>query len=686
MALAYLIPLSQGWAQAQTAAITVMLIAAIGSVSESILKGAMRVVGTVIGAIIGMTLIALFPQERMLYLLSLSIIVTIVLYILRAYKGDPTIFMLTAMTMMMVFKNGEVDDVLIYGLDRTYMTIFGIMVYTMVGIFLWPVKMEDATQESASSLSASQLELFKHRDAVEVERSKLLSSLLEKETVLSTATKDTGSTDIDLSQWHSLVHHYKNINAQLTLLALHDKEPYSEYITSFIPNYAVLEREIEVLFEQIQNVWSEKKQIAVPPMLEVIYKTEEIRKLSHLERASLVSMMQDIKTLHEELRLLAIKLNSVHSTMPTVFNTDNIPENSRFLWGDIEHLKGALVSFIIFWVATLFWITMNPPGGFIIVTLATALSVLTTFTPIKPSMLIVVFTLSFVFATVMYITVLPYLHYAWELGLFIFFYSFISFYLVNSKMTIFFLLGLFTFNITNVMYYDFNIFMLILMMFYLFLFLLHIFYYVPFSTKPERLFCHTKNRFFMLSSILMDRARKREEGKEGMLLRSMEKYAELHLVFTVKSMQLWASKINTEYFDKIDKETLVTFTKECEKFAYLVELLYYRDIKMLDNSLILKLRKNYTLPYLSKLLEAYAEGKNVQEVDAFWQNETHIVQKVEKSLSGSLEHIDFEQYTGKEIAQMYENISLRRNVWLSLFSCQKSMKKLDFKTLEESRF
>ena len=93
--------------------------------------------------------------------------------------------------------------------------------------------------------------------------------------------------------------------------------------------------------------------------------------------------------------------------MPTVFNIDNIPENSRFLWGDVEHLKGALVSFIIFWVATLFWITMNPPGGFIIVALATGLSVLTIFTPIKPAMPIVVFTFSFVFATVMYVAVLP---------------------------------------------------------------------------------------------------------------------------------------------------------------------------------------------------------------------------------------------------------------------------------------
>ncbi len=43
MALAFLIPFAMGWSHASTAATTVMIIAAMGSVNESINKGAMRV-------------------------------------------------------------------------------------------------------------------------------------------------------------------------------------------------------------------------------------------------------------------------------------------------------------------------------------------------------------------------------------------------------------------------------------------------------------------------------------------------------------------------------------------------------------------------------------------------------------------------------------------------------------------
>ena len=686
MMLAYLIPLSQGWAQASTAAITIMLIAAMGTVSESIVKGALRVLGTIVGAIVGMTLIAIFPQDRLMYLISLSICVSIVLYLVRAYKGDPTAFMLTAMTMMMVFKSGEVADVFIFGVDKTYMTIFGIVVYTLVGIFLWPVSLEDTSQESAKALSEAQAELFVHRDMSKEERTKLLSVLIDNEHKLVNANMDTGTASIDMSQWHSLIYNYKNINATLTLLSTHDKEHYVDDMPKYISNYGQLENEIATLLKDISNVWEKKEEFSIPEEITVAYNAETIKALSHIDRASFLSTVKEMKKLHAELCALGKKLNAIHSPLPTFFDDEKVPENKRFLWGDLEHLKAALVTYIIFWVATYFWIEINPFGGFMVVALATGLSVLTTFTPIKPSLLTIVFTVSFIFATLMYILVLPNLHYAWELGLFIFFYSFIAFYFIPEKVTILFLLGLFTLGINNVMQYEFSMFLLILLMFYLFLIILHIFYYVPFSTKPEHLFLNLKNRFFRLSHHLLDRGRKQQEGKHSTLVTLSAKYSEVHLMSTVKKMQLWASQINAGYFDTINKEELLGFTKECEKFAYLVELLYRSDMKMKSNPLITTLRKEYTLPYFSDLLNEYAQGKNVKDVSDFWKDEKQIVLTVETSLDEVLSNITLDSYDKKDIIELYESISLRRNVWLALFSCQRMMENIDFNVLKRGRF
>ena len=686
MALAYLIPLSQGWSQASTAAITVMLIAAIGSVGESVIKGAMRVLGTIIGAAIGMTLIALFPQERMLYLVILSIIVAIPLYLVRAYKGDPSIFMLTAMTMMLVFKNGEVDDVFIYGLDKTYMTVFGILVYTAVGVFLWPVNVEDTTRKNAIKLTEAQTQIFLDRHASKERREAALALLVESEAHLEQSTMDTNSADITIQQWHSIIYNNKNINEYLTLLSMEDHDAYPDKLEIYVPNYTIFEREIKRLFEQIALSWDKKQQIDMDEEITLEYQEENIKALSHIQRASLITMLQEMQKLYKELRTLATKLNRIHSPLPTFFDIEKMPENKRFLWGDIEHLKGVLVTFIIFWTATYFWIAFNPAGGFMIVALATGLSVLTTFTPLKPSMLIVVLSISFVFATLMYIAVLPNLRYGWELGLFIFVYSFISFHFVNPKLTVFFLIGLFTFNIANTMYYDFGIFLLVLLMFYLFLILLHIFYYIPFSTKPEHMFTTMKDRFFYLSQKMLERGRKVQQGKVSWFVSLTAKYGEIHLMSTIQKMQLWANNINVKYFNTIDKDKLLAFTKESEKFAYLVELLYHKDLIMKNNPLIQIVGMNYTLPSLSEPLGEYAKGKEKLEVDLFWSDKGQAVHAVEDFLSQVLGDIDFESYTKSDIVELYENISLRKNVWLSFFNCQEMMKELDFNTLKSSRF
>jgi len=684
--LAYLIPFSQGWAQAHVAAITVIIIAAMGSVSESAIKGLMRLFGVVIGATIGMTLIALFPQERMLYLITLSITVTTVLYLLRAYKGDTSIFMLTAMTMLLVFKNGEVDDIFIYGNDRTFMTAFGVTIYTLVGVFLWPVNVKDDSEANASALSLLQSELFLKRDEKKEERVVLLENVLKHEQLLTSATMDVSTASMDMKQWHSMIYNYKSINEFLILLANHDKEKYADDFPLYVKNYLQLENEIFLLMQDISKVWKERQEIKIPEPVKPEYQSKMIATLTHLEHASLLATIQDMKKLHEELRTLAKKLNSLNSPVPTFFVLEETPKNRHFLWGDIEHLKGALITFIIFWTATIFWITMNPPGGFLVVVAATGLSVMTTFSPLKPSMLIIIFTLSFIFSTLMYVFVLPNLHYGWELGLFIFGYTFISFHLINPKMSIFFALGMVLMMISNEMYYDFSFFLLLLLVFYLFLFFLQFFYYIPFSTKPEYLFLTMKKRFFRLSHILLERGRKHDEGKNSLLLKIRARYSDVHLMITVKKMQLWASKIDVGYFDTIEKNVLMGFTKECEKFTYMLRLLYHQDLAMKGNPLIKQLVKTYSLPSLSDLLNEYALGKEVKDIDPFWKDEKETVEKVEESLAQLLYDIDFEAYSEEIISEFYESISLRRNVWLAFFSCQNMMEKIDFKVLERSRF
>ncbi|QOP45626.1 FUSC family protein [Sulfurimonas paralvinellae] len=384
LVLAYIIPFAMGWSQANTAVITIILIASAGNVSDSVTKGAIRVLGTVLGSIIGLGLIALFPQERMFYLISLSIVLMILIYLYYTYQGDSTVFMLSAMTIMMMFVNGP-ENAFLYGIDKTYMTIFGILIYTFIGIFLWPNKAKPGTINDA-------------------------------------------------------------------------------------------------------------------------------------------------------------------------------PKGRMFIWLDPEYFKATLQLMCVYWFSVAFWIYFNPPAGFLVVTLATLIGLLTMFSPLKPTILMILFTAGFSFSTLMYVAVLPHLIYGWELALFVFMYGFIGFYFIKPQISIFFLLGLFVLNITNEMHYNFDTFLLTLLIFYMFLIILMFFHNFPFSARPEHLFGLMKERFVKHTQALQEIQKKENKN---FLDRLREQHHATQLKQTVQKMQIWHKKIDTSYFHKNSSESLLAFAQNC---------------------------------------------------------------------------------------------------------------------------
>jgi hypothetical protein len=377
LTLAYLFPLYFGIDDTASAAITVMVIAAGDSLGNSLQKGIYRIIGTLFGAVVGLILLALFPQDRFLYLFVLSLCVSIVLYIARAYKGDKTIFILSAIVMMMVFDGGALRDPFIYATERVMMTIVGIAIYTFISVYFFP--------------------------------------------------------------------------------------------------FPVSKKEQSQLF--------------------------------------------------------------------------------CFVWFDYEDLKGAFVTFLIFWAGALFWIYSALPFGYLVMILATALSLHTAYSIVKPSVLIILLSISFVFATFSYIFILPHLDGWWSLGMFLFVYSFIGFYFLNEQISIFYLIGMATFLIENEMTFDFGIFLFVLMIMYMFLLVLLVFDYFPFNQTNEKIFLSVYNRFVQLL--------KKNPTSDK-------------LVYLLAKLKNYGLRIDFEYFE-VPKEHVEKLLATCEK------ALEKKNPKMLEN-------------------------------------------------------------------------------------------------------
>jgi uncharacterized membrane protein YgaE (UPF0421/DUF939 family) len=663
--IVYLVSFWQGWQSPSTSAITIALIASVDSIGDSLIKGALRVIGTVAGAAFGLWLIALFPQERMLYLLAASVGVTFFFYLARIYRGDTTIFFLTGMTMLLVFQDNNAQDAFLYGVNRTYMTLLGITVYTLVGVLLWPVNIDQRANLAAAELSDIQKALFETANAQEKSVTHI-SQLIQKEQRLRGFTYHTMEMDLSRKQWLTIVETYRKIDEALLLYLNNLSELDKIDPAGYMESYGSLFAETERMLQQIPHAWkSQDKSIEIPDRFEVTYKHDLLSTLPVLTSVHVISTIQQLSKLHEKLRELAIEVESINSAKPTSFKLAKQIADPYFNWTDPEAIKGSIVTFLVFWASVTCWIIFNPPLGYYLVIMATSFSFLTAFTPLKPSLLMILYTVSFFFATLSYIFILPNLTEAWGLGLYLFIYGFVSFYFIDIKASIFFIIGLSTLNITNQMGYAFDIFLMILLFFYLFLLLLMLFYYIPFSTRPEHLYRVLHRRLFGSFSDYIKR-KKNLSRRERMQLRG-----------TLDKMQLWASQIDQNYFG-MDKQALQGFIKSCRRSTYLLVMYLSKYSEGKDNRLFQRFG-DLSEAYFMQLLEALQKNREPESKEAF--------EKVfEAKLQYDLEQIPTSQYEEKDIIIFAEYISLQKSLWSAMYTALLQLNQLDINQLKESRF
>ena len=82
MAIAFGIALQMGWEKPHWAGFAVAMIS-LSTAGQSLNKGAMRMFGTLVGVIVALMLIAIFPQERWLFMIALSSYVGVCTYLMN---------------------------------------------------------------------------------------------------------------------------------------------------------------------------------------------------------------------------------------------------------------------------------------------------------------------------------------------------------------------------------------------------------------------------------------------------------------------------------------------------------------------------------------------------------------------------------------------------------------------------
>ncbi|HDM8126148.1 TPA: FUSC family protein [Vibrio harveyi] len=710
LTLAYLVPFAMGWPQASTAATTVMLIASTGSRRESLAKGTLRVLGTLVGAVIGLLLVGMFAQDRLLYMLSVSVVVSFIFYFRNAYQKDPTLLALTGVMVLMMSNGGDAEGAFMYGVDRAYMTIFGVVLYTLVGTFLWPTKTEQNLRQLIEQLNQAQQALFNailqnfeqktalqqdvvtNAEATENDEapSPTIDELLEKvfaaqnalEQRFATVSVECSDVSAYMKEWQLAVHFNKQITQELSVAA-HSHFSHQQD-RSCINNFDQATQEIQQLFKISQEMWANEGAAYRAQELNIEYNQAALADASHLVKGSALTLGHLLKLMHQSLSRLAESISCIDSVTNNVSFKQELPkQKSKFLWWDAENFKTAVKTFTTYWVAGLIWIYFNPPGGYSFVTFSTIFMSLLSFVPVHPFMLLILFTFGFLFAVPSYVFILPGLELGAELGLFIFIYTFIGFYLFKGPVTIFYMIGLFVLGLDNNMTYHFGILMTIMTLFYMVVFMIIFAHYFPFSSRPEHLFLTLKERYFRHVGDLFASYHQQSESSFKKLKRS------LHLVtlnVSSKKLMVWGSKINHKLFDKTPPEAIGAFSKSCNALSNHVNILIAAEQKLLSNRLIKQLRSKHTDSILPLMAGALASHQTTDELNSVFEQYSQDYQSFENKLEEFFSELDLSDYAYSEIAGFYILLNLKRNVFEAINQCKQTYEDIDWVNLRQKRF
>ena len=684
LTLAYLIPMSLGWSQPQTAATTVLLIAATGTMYESLQKGVMRVLGTVLGAILGLSLIVLFPQERMAYLLAASCTVAVVIYLYNAYQGDSTVFMLTAVVTLMVFNGGDAEGAFLYGAERAVMTAFGVIVYTLVASMLWPVKAADNTRSLAAGFGSGYQQAFQrlvqHSDQSQPPLDDFLAVLLSdshafQNQFAAIKSHAHGVSDY-LPEWNGVIGAFEELEAIL-LPALKQVSSNSVEFSEYIDNYQPVLDQVDSLFGVVNAAWLGQRNIRLMQAREIDFNANKLRQTSHLVAAAVASRAELLQKIQRVLLELLAALDSLLFDQSGYVAKAAPRGQPAFNWLDLENLKTALRAFVTFWIATAIWMYFNPPGGFMFVTFCTVLIPLTSYTPVTPKLLFALFTLGFLFALPAYVFLLPQLTHWFELAVFLFAYAFIGFYVFEGPVSIFFLLGLFTLGIQNTMNYNVDAILLSILMFYMVCATLIIAMYFPFSSKPEHLYASLRRRFFRLCARWL-RLNARPESAAGAVPRAFM----MGGAALLGKMETWGPKIDASLFGGDGQQQITAVNSSCELLYAQLQALAFRHHEFSKNVLVIAVQRIRSVNSIAAFCDQLAEHGPVPNLAQLKSRLTDIEERLDELLGD--DYLD--RYDPLELAQFYVYLNLQASIFLGLVDCAQAQQAIDWQRMGETRF
>jgi uncharacterized membrane protein YccC len=356
MVLAYGVALSMDWHNAYWAGFAVAF-CSLSTVGESLNKGLLRLCGTLLGGLVALTLIAMFPQDRWSFMACMTIFIGFCTFMM--FGTSRWYFWLVAgVTVPLLALAGGVNAPNDFqtAILRLEETTLGIVSYSLVWLLLWPTSTRLAFEAAVGRLVAIHRQLTAHYlastsderrdqdvDALRREATQVLASLGG---LLDGAELDSYETWEAHSAWRRVVQQL----AQLTAASEHWRQSFSELqvpgghrLMPAPPELAIeLDRRLADIGSMLEGHPVARAPVSAPLGVE----DERLGALSQFQKGALMvyrTHLQTIDTLTRDLfktvagirtfaRELLPSVRQVAPLLPAAFDPERLAGMARWLF------------------------------------------------------------------------------------------------------------------------------------------------------------------------------------------------------------------------------------------------------------------------------------------------------------------------------------------------------------------
>lgn len=589
-ALVFGIAMQFGWMNPYWAGWAVAVIA-LPTLGASIRKGAQRVIGTIIACLAALAIQALAPQERWTFLLLTSTWVFGMGYLMLSRPKTQYLWVMALyVCLVIVMPNSDSSvDMFENAVFRTAETAMGVVVYTLIAVFIWPLTNLGAIKRSSAELAANLGDIYRAgRDTMLGQRApeaafqalqgKVVPHLAQFVQVLQAE----GSESYEVSQARRLWERFHGLSTALLETAGRWQSGFAELdridVRAIFPELSAFFAELDYRFTALPELLAGRTQGHSPRAVRLEADPAALQRLAAFDRAAIEVVREELERLEALTAALlecALELGGRAAGTGERKPMPSHAERERATWlpvPDWDHLRSAFFVAATTGVGFLIWLVFDPPGHTGWFQLSGTIAMLVAISPqVRASKMILPVAVTSLICLAIYVFVLPlYTSFLW-LGALLFTCMFLNCYFMSGMGRFFVSFAILNvIQVQNQQIYAFAAManaVLFIVMAFMFLYMMS---YLLGSPRPEKAVLRLIDRFFRSAEFLMSR-KGPDPGRVSGLDRWRIAFHQRQLRSLPAKLAAWGKAIDLKRFPDNTPEQIQALVTSVQALVYRIE-------------------------------------------------------------------------------------------------------------------